>query len=157
MLEDDEVPFEDQLEAINTLGRMCHQLKTIPDSMRIENCQIAPTGDTDEVYNGGFATVYQGVYRGREVAVKALRLYITSDFQECSGVRNGGSQISNGRSVLITRSLGVSQGGHRLETPTTPAHFTIHRPDPKLLPTRDGIRMDGSWEHQRVHKKERRG
>ena len=90
MLEDGDVPFEDQPEAINTLGKMCRQLEMIPDSMHIENCQVVPTS---EAHNGGFEIVYQGVYRGQAVAVKTLRLYITSNFEERFGVRNEASQL----------------------------------------------------------------
>ena len=90
MLEDGDVSFEDQPEAINTLGKMCRHLNTIPDSVHIETCQVDPTS---EGYNGGFANVYQGVYRGRKVAVKTLRLYITSNFEECFGVSNEDSQV----------------------------------------------------------------
>ena len=87
MLEDGDIPFEDQPEAINTLGKMCRHLKTIPDSMHIKNCQV---GSTSEEFSGGFANVYRGAYRGQAVAVKTLRLYIISDFEECFGVSNEG-------------------------------------------------------------------
>ena len=64
---------------------MCCQLKTIPDSIHIENC---PTGSTDEEHGGGGGTVSRGEYRGRSVAVKILHLYLTSDFEEAFGVSN---------------------------------------------------------------------
>ena len=83
MLEEGDVPFKDQPKLFNTLGKMCRRLKTIPDSMHIENC---PNGPTDEGIAGGCATVYRGEYRGRSVAIKTLCLYTTSDFEECFGV-----------------------------------------------------------------------
>ena len=83
MLEEGDVSFKDQPEFLNVLGKMCRQLKTIPDSMHIENCPIGPM---DEAYEGGYATVSRGEYRGRSVAVKTLRLYLTGDFEECFGV-----------------------------------------------------------------------
>jgi len=83
MLENGEIPFEDQPEIFNILGKMCRQLKTIPDSMRIENCSTDPM---DEEHDGGYATVSRGIYRGRPVAIKTLRLYLTSNFEDHFGV-----------------------------------------------------------------------
>ena len=90
MLEDGDVSSKDQPELINRLGKMCRQLKTIPDSMHIEHCPIDPMC---EEYDGGCATVYRSEYRGRAVAVKTLRLYLTSDFEERFGVSTKGSQV----------------------------------------------------------------
>ncbi|KAF9642090.1 kinase-like protein [Thelephora ganbajun] len=61
---------------------MCRHLKTIPGSMRIENCPNDPTG---EECDGGCATVSKGKYRDRKVAIKTLRLYLTSDYEEHFG------------------------------------------------------------------------
>ena len=90
MLEDGDVPFKDQPEFLNTLGKMCHQLKTIPDSMHIENC---PFDLMDEEWDRGCATVYQSEYRGRPVTIKILRLYLTSDLEECFNVSTKLSQM----------------------------------------------------------------
>ena len=140
MLEDGDIPFESQPEAINTLGTMCSQLGTIPDCMHIQNCQVI---SEREEFSGGFANVYRGVYRDRTVAVKNLRVYVTSDLEECFGVRSEDLQINSETSVLTTRSLEISQRSHRLEAPSTPAHFTTYRRDTGASPTCDGIRMDG--------------
>ena len=83
MLEEGKVPLKDQPEFLNKLGKLCRQLKTIPDSMRIDNCL---KDLTDEEYGGGNATVFRSEYQGRPVAVKSLRLYLTSDFEECFSV-----------------------------------------------------------------------
>ena len=90
MLEDGDVPFEDQPEFLNTLGKMCRQLKTIPDSMHIENCPFDPM---DEEWDGGCATVYRSEYRGRPVAIKILHLYLTSDLEERFDVSTKLSQM----------------------------------------------------------------
>ena len=82
MLENGKVPFEDLPRAFNTLGKMCRDLKTIPDSMHIEHC----SGLTNEKH-GGSASVSQGIYRGRKVAVKTLHFYATDDSDERFGVR----------------------------------------------------------------------
>jgi len=43
--------------------------------MHIPDC----SGDSVEVESGGFADVSRGTYGGRQVAIKVLRAYITSD------------------------------------------------------------------------------
>ena len=43
--------------------------------MHIPDC----SGDSVEVESGGFADVSQGTYEGRQVAIKVLRAYVTSD------------------------------------------------------------------------------
>lgn len=78
MLETDDIPFMDRPELLNTLGKMCSRLKTIPDSVRIESCL---DGQTHE-YGGGCAIVSRGQYRGRAVAIKTLHLCVTSDPEE---------------------------------------------------------------------------
>lgn len=84
MLEKGEIPSMDRPELLNALGKICSRLKTIPDTMRIENCL---DGQMNEEYGGGFATVSRGEYRGRKVAIKILHLYVTSDLEECFDVR----------------------------------------------------------------------
>jgi len=43
--------------------------------MHIPDC----SEDSVEVESGGFADVSQGMYEGRQVAIKVVRVYITSD------------------------------------------------------------------------------
>jgi len=90
MLEEDRVSLKDQPKVLNLLGKMCRQLKTIPDSMHIESCPTDPVG---EEYSGGCGTVSQGEYQGRPVAVKILHLYLTSNFEECFSVSAKFSQM----------------------------------------------------------------
>ena len=58
--------------------------------MHIESC---PKGPTNEEYDGGSTIVSRGEYRGRPVAIKTLRLYITGDFEACFSVSAEFSQI----------------------------------------------------------------
>ena len=81
ILENGKVSFEDLPRTFNVLGKMCRDLKTIPDSMHIEDCPSL----TDEGHFGGSASVSPGIYQGQKVAVKTLRLYITSDYNACFG------------------------------------------------------------------------
>ena len=41
---------------------------------------------SDALYRGGFADVWKGEYCGRDVAVKVIRTYSTSDLQMVIGV-----------------------------------------------------------------------
>jgi len=43
--------------------------------MHIPDC----SGGSVEVASGGYANVSQGTYNGRQVAIKVVRVYITSD------------------------------------------------------------------------------
>ena len=83
MLADGEVPLKDQPDFFNRLGKMCRDLKTVPDSMRIGDCS---NEFVDGEYEGGFATVFKSKHQDREVAVKTLRFYLTSDYEEHFGV-----------------------------------------------------------------------
>ena len=121
MLEEGDISFEDQHGLLNKLGKMCRQLKTIPDSMHIENC---PTSETDEEYGGGGGTVSRGKYQGRPVAIKILHLYTTSNFEECFSVSAEISQVLY--ETLIVGSSEISQRSHSLETPKTPEYSTIY-------------------------------
>jgi len=151
MLEDGDISPEDQPEFLNKLGKMCRQLETIPDSMRIENCSNGPT---DEEYGGGCGTVTRGEHQGRPVAIKTLHLYLTSDFEECFGVSH--THECGRRCILTTGSLEVPQRSHCLEALTTSEHPTVYRCDSGTAEARDGIRVDRSRKHQRVLEESRR-
>jgi len=47
----------------------------MPKSMHIPDCSEGSM----EVASGGYANVSQGTYEGRRVAIKVVRVYITSD------------------------------------------------------------------------------
>ena len=43
-------------------------------------------GELVEEYNGGQANIFRAEYRGRRVAVKTVRIYLTSDIGKCTSV-----------------------------------------------------------------------
>jgi len=47
----------------------------IPNSMHIPDCSEGSM----EVASGGYANVSRGTYEGRQVAIKVVRVYVTSD------------------------------------------------------------------------------
>ena len=75
---------QDRHELLNALCKMCSRQRTIPDSMRIGNCL---NGELIEEYDGGQANIFRGKHKGRPVAVKIMRLYLTSDFHKCLSVK----------------------------------------------------------------------
>lgn len=101
-------------------------------------------GPTEEKYDpGGSAIVSRSEYQGRPIAIKTLRLYTASDLEECFSVGTK-SHRYYWRSVLTTGPLEISQGGHCLETSTTPEHLPVCRCESGMEQTRDCIRVDGS-------------
>jgi len=66
---------QDRLKLLNKLCKTCSQHRVIPTSMHIPDC----SEDSVEVESGGFADVSQGTYEGRRIAIKVVRVYVTSD------------------------------------------------------------------------------
>ena len=65
----------DRLKLFNKLCKTCSRYHTIPRSMHIPDC----SKDSVEAEYGGFANVLQGMYEGRQVAIKVVRVYLTDD------------------------------------------------------------------------------
>ena len=65
----------ERLKLFNELCKTCSRHQVIPKSMDIPDCSEGSV----EVESGGFANVSQSTYKGRRVAIKVVRMYITSD------------------------------------------------------------------------------
>jgi len=65
----------ERLKLLNKLCKTCSRHRVIPTSMHIPDC----SEDSVEVECGGFADVSRGTYEGRQVAIKVVRTYVTSD------------------------------------------------------------------------------
>jgi len=65
----------DQLKLFNKLCKTCGRHGVIPKSMQIPDC----SNGSVEVECGGFANISRGMYEGRQVAIKVVRVYVTSD------------------------------------------------------------------------------
>ena len=61
----------------------------LPSSLQIE-LRDNPMGPA--VCGGGFGDVWKQEYEGREVAVKVLRIYLTSDLRKITRVSHGDNQ-----------------------------------------------------------------
>jgi len=62
---------------------MCGQHALIPSALKIP---ISYNRTGDALYRGGFADVWKGKHRGRDVAVKVIRIYSNSDLRKVIGV-----------------------------------------------------------------------
>jgi len=65
----------ERLKLLNKLCKTCSRHRVIPKSMQIPDCSEGSV----EVESGGFANVSRSTYEGRWVAVKVVRVYVTSD------------------------------------------------------------------------------
>ena len=64
-----------RMKLFNKLCKTCSQYRVLPTSMRSPDCSEG----SEEVEYGGFADVSRGTYEGRRVAIKVVRMYVTSD------------------------------------------------------------------------------
>ena len=72
----------DRRKLFNELCKACSRHRIIPQSMQIPDC----SEDSVEVECGGFANVSRGIYEGRQVAIKVVRMYLTSDMDSIRSV-----------------------------------------------------------------------
>jgi hypothetical protein len=68
---------------VRSLSKMCADHTLVPKSLRIELC-YNPSSMAH--CRGGFADVWKGNHRGREVAAKVLRIYADSNLQKITRV-----------------------------------------------------------------------
>jgi serine/threonine protein kinase len=76
------MPDRERLTLLNKLCKTCSRHRVIPKSMHIPDC----SEDSVEIEGGGFANVSRGTYQGRPVAIKVVRVYITSDMDDILSV-----------------------------------------------------------------------
>ena len=88
-----------------------------------------------------------GGYQGRRVAVKALRVSLKSDLDKA---RRVGHFKPESQPTDRDRAE-VLQGGDQVEISQSSKCVTAPGSDGGRGTIRDGVRMDGKWEHHRVH------
>jgi len=90
--------------------------------------------------HGGFADVWKGHYRGREVAAKALKVYFKTDLGK---VRRVGCPRPVVRiNELIMSHTEVLPGGCDMEFASSPERATVVGRGDDRNPFRDGGRVD---------------
>lgn len=92
-----------------------------------------------------------GDHRGLRVAVKVLRVYLTTDFAKVRMVRCVFVAPSIHVCTLTLTRVEVLQGGHHLGNSSPSERVTTARSDDERLPIYNGVGMDDRWEYQRVH------
>ena len=70
-------------QCLRPLYKTCGRHALLPKTMEVPVC-YDPTGDA--LYSGGYADVWKGQYRDRDVAVKVIRTFSNSDFGKVIGV-----------------------------------------------------------------------
>lgn len=96
VLERNEVSDQERTKFLNILFRTCSRERSVPNSMRITSCYDEQT--IEERHGGYVANVFKGEDRGRPVAVKVVRSYLTDDPDKCLSV---GSFQSHWRKPLL--------------------------------------------------------
>ena len=95
---------------------MCGRNRILPKSLRIPLCydrQVFP------LYSGGFADVWKGEHRGRDVAVKVIRTPSSTDLQNLQKIIGVSYTIFPRVNALTESCTEVLQGGRDMEITST--------------------------------------
>ena len=137
---DNTVCDQDRHKLLNILCKMCSRQQKIPKSMHMVNCL---QGELIEERNGGYATVFRGKHKGRAVAIKILRLYLTSDLDKC--FRAGVFTLFIAEVPTDTVIPGVHSRSDCMEASPASEYPTVAGREcgSRTVPARDDVRMDG--------------
>ena len=130
-----------QKKCLGTLRKICGRSGLLPRSVKIPLCYDRL--DTP-LYRGGYSDVWEGRHQGYHVAVKVLRVYASSNFEQITRV----SLHSLSKCQLILTVVEVLQRSCDLEDPSSPKRATAVGSDHGQSSFCDGFGVDGSWEHQ---------
>ena len=95
---------------------------------------------TTEERHGGHATVFKGEGRGRQVAIKVVRLYLTNELETPLSVCPFQPYW---RRLFLIQLLELLQGSRFLETPSTSKYSAIAWREFGKAEICDDIRVDG--------------
>ena len=137
-------------KCLAALCKICGHHALISRSIQIPLCYNR--GEAPR-YEGGFAEVWKGEREGTEVAVKVLKIFMTSDLAKIRKVGFSVSPKCVGRPVNVDHAE-VLQGSDHLEGSSPSECAATVGSDNGQQPIRDGVGMDGQWKHQRVRQEE---
>ena len=139
-------------KTLRLLYRTCGHHAIIPSTLTV----LVDYDRTDDaLYRGGYADVWKGEYRGREVAVKVIRLYSRDVLKNVINVCHRCYLVSP-HPMLTTLCAEILQGGRNVDIPSTSKRPTTDRSDDVADSVRNGIALDGKRKHQRVHQEKSR-
>ena len=98
--------------------------------------------------------MWTGKHQGRKVAVKVLRVYLTSDFNKITSVGHHPKLAKSAHRRTDDRRdcTDVLQGGRNVEeSPPSKCALAVGSDDGGKAVC-DGFRMDGQWEYCRVRR-----
>ena len=131
-------------KCLKSLYRTCGCHALLPRTLKV-SASYDRTGAAS--FRGGFADVWKGKHRGRDVAVKVIRTYSNSDLQKIVGVSCWLCSFSRGCALTVPY-IEVLQGGCNVENPPASERPAAHRSDNVRGTVRDDIRLDDEWKHQ---------
>ena len=124
---------------------MCGHRDLLPKSLRIPVC-YDQSGMPH--YNGGYADVWMGDHQGLRVAVKVLRVYRMSDFNEIRMVRCASTVPTILVGTLNATHAEVLQGSYHVGSSWPPERVATARSDDGRESIYNDIGMDDKREHQ---------
>ena len=132
-------------KCLKLLYRTCAQHALLPRSLKVPICYDR-TGHA--LFRGGYADVWKGECRGRDVAVKVMKTYPSSDLQKIIGVGRCTCPLSTASS--LTKLVEVLQGGSDVEVPSASECPAASGGNDVGESVRDGIGLDDEWKHPRI-------
>ena len=128
--------------------RLCGHYELVPVSYTASRERISRVGE-HAITSGGFGDVWKANYDGRDVAVKALRIYKTDDVRKIKrvGLSAMGDRVFCSFSLF---SLGLLQRGYHLEMAVASKYCSVHWSYRFPRPSVHGIGVDAKRSCTRI-------
>jgi len=121
-------------QCLHKLQAICARCATLPSSCIIISDEIARVGG-HSIALGGIADVWEGIYRGKRVSIKSLKVPLRDDQTLKKVCARCGTSLSR----LLKGLVVIFQRGHHLEKVKPPKHRPLHRGYNKSFANRFGV------------------